>query len=139
MEFARDDFVRGKPELLEKIGQEFEDMINAYHEKKTGPLIERMMKCKSEEEKDLVVKEYKEENEKERRVLIDQGFLEDIENFMRSISMEKERRAQALVFVGAAEEEAMLADFEVKRKAQKRKREQQEEGLPVDAEVKGNE
>lgn len=67
MEFACDDFVRGKPELLDKIVERFVANIKAYHDMKYGELDKRLKNATTKEEYDLAIKEHREKCERESR------------------------------------------------------------------------
>ncbi|KAF3498460.1 hypothetical protein DY000_02054144 [Brassica cretica] len=70
LEFVCDDFVKGHPELLEKISDRYVAKLRAFHEKRYKPFEDRLKNAKTKEEWDLAVKEQKEffENDsKERR------------------------------------------------------------------------
>lgn len=67
MEFACDDFVKGKPELLDKIGERYAAQVQAYHDKRYKPLEDRLKNCKTREEVELALKEQKEIFEKESK------------------------------------------------------------------------
>ncbi|EOA18795.1 hypothetical protein CARUB_v10007409mg [Capsella rubella] len=91
LEYARDDFVKGRPELLEKIAQSFYDK----REKKMKPLRDALRNCKKDE--DLkVTKEWLASQERERRDQVDKDLLKNADLLLLSISREKERRAHAL-------------------------------------------
>lgn len=60
MEFVCDDFVKGHPELLEKIGDRYMAKLRAFHEKRYKPFEDRLKNAKTKEEWDLAVKEQKE-------------------------------------------------------------------------------
>ncbi|KAF8098208.1 hypothetical protein N665_0271s0025 [Sinapis alba] len=70
LEFLCNDFEKGRPELLDKIGDRYVAESKAFYEKWYKPFQDRLKNAKTREEWDLVVKEQKEffENEsKERR------------------------------------------------------------------------
>ncbi|CAN6899371.1 hypothetical protein HID58_080446 [Brassica napus] len=60
LEFVCDDFVKGHPELLEKIGDRYMAKLRAFHEKRYKPFEDRLKNAKTKEEWDLAVKEQKE-------------------------------------------------------------------------------
>lgn len=66
MEFACNDFVRGKPELLEKFAEDFVARTQALHDKHKR-IGDRLKNCKNKEERELVIKESKEMLKKEFR------------------------------------------------------------------------
>ncbi|CAL9226059.1 unnamed protein product [Arabidopsis halleri] len=97
LEYANDYFVRGKPELLEKIGQSFIDA----REKRMKPLIDGLLSCKSYDERDLFMKEWNERKGREQRAKMDKALLKDADLLLLRIAREKERRANALAsFMG---------------------------------------
>jgi hypothetical protein len=94
MEYACDDFVRGQPELVEKIAERYVEKEKANHEVKVKAVQERLKNCKNKEERDLVRKERRESIEKRRKHIIDEAFAAEIDNLMARISSEKERRKE---------------------------------------------
>ncbi|XP_019089451.1 PREDICTED: heat stress transcription factor A-4a-like isoform X1 [Camelina sativa] len=96
LEYARDDFVKGRPELLEKIGQSFLEE----REKKMKPLRDAMRNCKNMDEERLVTKEWMATLERERRVQVDKDFLKDADLLLLRISKYKERRAKSFTRFG---------------------------------------
>ncbi|CAL9225798.1 unnamed protein product [Arabidopsis halleri] len=67
LEFACDDFVRGKPELLDKIAQRYLARLKAYHDSKYGELDKRLKSATTREEYELAIKEHREKWERESR------------------------------------------------------------------------
>uniref|UniRef100_A0A0D3DMG2 Uncharacterized protein n=2 Tax=Brassica oleracea TaxID=3712 RepID=A0A0D3DMG2_BRAOL len=70
LEFVCDDFVKGHPERLEKIGDRYVAKLRAFLEKRYKPFEDWLKNAKTKEEWDLAVKEHNEffENDsKERR------------------------------------------------------------------------
>ncbi|KAL0754207.1 hypothetical protein Bca101_091875 [Brassica carinata] len=57
LEFVCDDFVKGHPELLEKISDRYVAKLRAFHEKRYKPFEDRLKNAKTKEEWDLAVKE----------------------------------------------------------------------------------
>ncbi|KAF2589265.1 hypothetical protein F2Q70_00039571 [Brassica cretica] len=66
LEFVCDDFVKGHPELLEKIGDRYVAKLRAFHEKRYKPFEDWLKNAKTKEEWDLAVKEHKEFFENDR-------------------------------------------------------------------------
>ncbi|VVB12742.1 unnamed protein product [Arabis nemorensis] len=66
LEFACDDFVRGKPELLDKIGERYAALLQPFIDR-NARLAERLKNCKNNEERELVIKEWTEMLHKELR------------------------------------------------------------------------
>ncbi|CAA7059817.1 unnamed protein product [Microthlaspi erraticum] len=90
--FAIDDFVRGKPELLEKIGERYVARLSEYHESKIKPLRDQVKSCKNKKEKELVYKERREKLEMQKRERLDKDFGQEIELLMKRIAKERETR-----------------------------------------------
>ncbi|XP_018450109.1 heat stress transcription factor A-4c-like [Raphanus sativus] len=67
LEFECSDFVKGHPELLDKIGDRYVAKLRAFHEKRYKPFEDKLKNAKTKEEWDLAVKEFFENNSKERR------------------------------------------------------------------------
>lgn len=66
MEFACDGFVRGKPDLLDKIVEHYVARMQPFVDRRAR-LAERLKNCKNNEEKELVIKESTERHRKELR------------------------------------------------------------------------
>lgn len=93
VEYACDDFVRGKPELLENISKRYKEKHNgSVHSKRIASLTARLKNSKTNEEKDLAVKEYLEQGEKERRPIMDRYLSQELDGIVKSIESERERR-----------------------------------------------
>lgn len=95
--FARDDFVRGKPELLEKIGERYVAGLSEYYESKIKPLRDEVKRCKSREEKELVYKARREKFEMQKRERMDKDFAEEMDLLMKRIAKERETREEGVL------------------------------------------
>ncbi|CAL9226058.1 unnamed protein product [Arabidopsis halleri] len=92
LEFACDDFVKDQPELLEKIGQRYKEMLYQNHGKRVETLVNRLKSCKTEKEGVLVSIEYFKKGEMKMRAKMDQFLAKEVERFMKTVAYERKIR-----------------------------------------------
>ncbi|CAH2078602.1 unnamed protein product [Thlaspi arvense] len=91
-EFKSPNFVRGEPELLEKILERHVERKKAFRDVHVQPVLDRLKSCENQEEKDLRFREHMEELERKRKEQIDKDFAAEIDGLMAAIARERETR-----------------------------------------------
>lgn len=92
--FACNDFVRGKPELLDKICERHLAQLQAFHDKNYKPLEDRLKSCKNREEVELA--------RKEQREMVKKEIMEKKEAFKMAMAAAREKAAALDAKVAAA-------------------------------------
>ncbi|EOA18750.1 hypothetical protein CARUB_v10007333mg [Capsella rubella] len=96
LEYACDDFVKGQPELLDKIGQRYKDLQYENFGKHSEARLKRLRSCKTEKERESLTKENLKGYEVEMRAKMDQLLSKDVERLMQTVAYEREWRRKAL-------------------------------------------
>ncbi|VVB12740.1 unnamed protein product [Arabis nemorensis] len=99
--FASKDFVRGKPELLDKICERHVARLQAFYDKNYKPIRDRPKRCKTKEELEVARRENWEIMEKQR--------MEQNESFMKAIQKDREAAAAFKAEEAAIEAKAAAA------------------------------